>query len=123
MGNSRSIKRRRDRQTAGPRQALPRSTGSSTRKHMLRIGGVAALVALVAFIVVDAGGDPPAPAEAPEGTEVFAVAAPTHVTGPVAYPQDPPVGGPHGAGEISCRAYDDPVVNELAVHSLEHGAV
>ncbi len=123
MGNSRSIKRKRDRQTRRPERTLPQSPGSDTGRYTIRIGAAVALVALVAFIVVDAGGDPPAPAEAPEGTEVFAVAAPAHVTGPVSYPQDPPVGGPHGADDISCRTYDEPVVNEPAVHSLEHGAV
>ncbi|WP_300677016.1 DUF3105 domain-containing protein [Nocardioides sp.] len=46
-----------------------------------------------------------------------------HVTGPVAYPQSPPVGGEHDPVWLACGAYDVPVRNENAVHDLEHGAV
>lgn len=47
----------------------------------------------------------------------------THVTGKVNYPQDPPVGGQHNPVWQNCGIYDQPVVNETAVHSMEHGAV
>ena len=46
-----------------------------------------------------------------------------HVTGPVLYPQTPPVGGKHSAVWLDCGVYDVPVPNENAVHSLEHGAM
>lgn len=46
-----------------------------------------------------------------------------HVTGRVNYPQVPPVGGPHYPIWLNCGIYDKPVVNENAVHSMEHGAV
>lgn len=46
-----------------------------------------------------------------------------HVTTPVHYPQSPPVGGDHNPIPQTCGAYDRPVPNERAVHSLEHGAV
>jgi hypothetical protein len=53
-----------------------------------------------------------------------------HIAAPVSYPQSPPVGGRHWpprAGGVlgwqACAVYDEPVVNEFAVHSLEHGAV
>jgi hypothetical protein len=53
-----------------------------------------------------------------------------HVTHPVAYLTHPPTGGRHwppsafGAyGWQACAIYSEPVVDEFAVHSLEHGAV
>lgn len=46
-----------------------------------------------------------------------------HVTTKVNYPQTPPVGGNHNPVWLNCGIYDEPVTNENAVHSLEHGAV
>ncbi len=64
-----------------------------------------------------------APGEPPEGVEFFDVADATHTEDPVAYDQDPPVGGPHHPVWQNCGFYSEPVVTEHAVHSLEHGAV
>jgi len=46
-----------------------------------------------------------------------------HVSDRVDYPQTPPVGGPHWQVWQDCGFYDEPVFNETAVHSMEHGAV
>jgi hypothetical protein len=49
-----------------------------------------------------------------------------HTDNPVSYPdqkQVPPVGGEHNGNAESCQVYTQPIANEHAVHSLEHGAV
>jgi hypothetical protein len=46
-----------------------------------------------------------------------------HVDGKVDYPQTPPAGGSHNPVWLNCGIYSQPVPNENAVHSMEHGAV
>lgn len=57
-----------------------------------------------------------------EGVETFLVES-GHSNTPVSYPQVPPVGGIHNPVWQKCGFYDEPVPNEKAVHSLEHGAI
>jgi hypothetical protein len=97
------------------------------------IAGVAAMV--LAFVVVGvvilrsapAAQETPTPAGGEEdaipGLETFEVASAAHVEGTVDYDQDPPAGGPHNPIWQDCGFYDEPVINEHAVHSQEHGAV
>lgn len=60
-----------------------------------------------------------------EGLEQFSGLSRNHVNGDVDYDQTPPVGGPHNPVWLACNGtiYDEPVVQEQAVHALEHGAV
>jgi hypothetical protein len=46
-----------------------------------------------------------------------------HKDGPLEYDQLPPVGGDHNPRWLACDVYEEPVPDEFAVHSLEHGAV
>ncbi|MFI2610183.1 DUF3105 domain-containing protein [Kitasatospora sp. NPDC018619] len=59
------------------------------------------------------------------GVKTFGELSRTHVKDKVTYPMTPPVGGDHNAIWADCMAhvYDQPLENERAVHSLEHGAV
>ncbi len=53
----------------------------------------------------------------------FAEQSRAHVDAPVAYPQSPPIGGPHSPIWQNCGFYASPIGNENGVHSMEHGAV
>jgi hypothetical protein len=72
----------------------------------------------------------PAPTTEPSdegisGVQTFGDLTRGHTEDPVDYPQSPPVGGDHSPEWLDCTGtgYTDPVPNENAVHSLEHGAV
>ncbi|MFI9326480.1 DUF3105 domain-containing protein [Kitasatospora sp. NPDC052868] len=95
------------------------------------VGGalVVGAIATGTWIVVDANKDKKAKeiaAAAPiDGVQTFGDLSRNHVKEKVTYPQTPPVGGDHNAIWLDCmgHVYDQPVENERAVHSLEHGAV
>jgi hypothetical protein len=57
------------------------------------------------------------------GVERFDELSPAHVAGPIDYERLPPPGGPHNPIWVNCGVYLQPVPTEMAVHSLEHGAV
>jgi hypothetical protein len=62
--------------------------------------------------------------EPPEGVEEFDVGqAGQHTPNTVDYEQDPPAGGEHNPIWQNAGFYEQPVRNETAVHTLEHGAV
>lgn len=46
-----------------------------------------------------------------------------HTEKEVEYDPAPPPGGPHDPAWLDCGVYDEPVRDENAVHSLEHGTV
>lgn len=80
-------------------------------------GGAVATIALIVFLLA------PRPAAALDGVQTYAGLSRNHSEAPQTYPQTPPVGGIHSAEWQNCGIYDQPVRNENAVHSLEHGAV
>lgn len=86
-----------------------------------------ALVVPTAIVVVNAErrqAATEAAAERPiEGVAEFDDLGARHTTDTVAYTPTPPVGGDHHPTWQNCGFYDEPVVEEHAVHSLEHGAV
>ncbi len=92
----------------------------------LGLGGVSAAQAQDGTPTPSTGDffDPAVPEATPiAGIEFFEVESADHTEEPVAYPQDPPAGGPHYPSWQKCQVYDEPIPNEPAVHSQEHGAV
>lgn len=90
-------------------------------------------MALLAVLVLAACGDGGS-SGAPSGAGVssgaldarverFTVNSANHVNGQVNYAQTPPVGGDHNAAWLNCGYYPQAVIVEMAVHSMEHGAV
>lgn len=70
-------------------------------------------------------GESEEPTASTDLSEIVVVEQPTtrHVDGDVTYDQAPPAGGDHDPAWLDCGVYDEPVREENAVHSLEHGTV
>lgn len=125
-----TVKQQRAAQRASKLESFRQQQKRSARNRkiglLVGIIGVVAIAALVIASVMltprppryTAGGE----GETIEGTETFSNAA-NHVEGPVTYMQTPPAGGDHSPAWLNCGVYSEPVPNENAVHSLEHGAI
>ena len=59
----------------------------------------------------------------PDGVRTFENLNSNHTEEPVSYAQTPPVGGNHNPVWQNCGFYSEPINDENAVHSMEHGAV
>ena len=82
---------------------------------------LAVLGTFVAVLILDlrSGGG-----AAPGGVEDVDVGqAGRHTEATVNYEQSPPAGGEHNPVWQNAGFYDEPIPNETAVHTLEHGAV
>jgi hypothetical protein len=95
--------------------------------YMRRVLPLLALALLLA--ACSAGSKPPRPSI--NGVKVFTEdPKPRHTTAHVTYDHTPPAGGKHWPpsaegvyGWLRCGVYTEPVPDEFAVHSEEHGAV
>lgn len=101
------------------------------RRNLFVYGGfgllAVAVITVVAFVItgsIQAREETAAAAKNPiTGIQTYPNLTRNHVQTPVSYPQFPGVGGDHSATWTNCGIYSDPVNEERAVHSLEHGAV
>jgi transcriptional regulator with XRE-family HTH domain len=106
---------------------LLRKKGLGLLQALLVLGAL--VVALIGFVwamteVFPGLGTGEPPGKPPEGVKSYEVAQNAeHIEGNLDYPQSPPVGGNHNPVWQNCGFYDEPVRDEHAVHSMEHGAV
>ena len=108
------------------RKAPRRVTGWSDKERPWGLIAVVALVVAVlgvfAFVLVldlrGGGGGAPGGVE-----DVDVGGAGKHTEEAVDYAQSPPAGGEHNPAWQNAGFYEEPVPNETAVHTLEHGAV
>lgn len=89
---------------------------------------VAAMGVLVMLTLAGCAPEPEQPATEIEGLELFENLTAVHIDpDPVDYEAEygmlPPAGGDHHQAWLNCGVYNQPVPNENAVHSMEHGAV
>jgi hypothetical protein len=100
------------------------SSGGGSRRTYIIIGLIAAvfIAGFATLVILDARQN--AMSTPPDGVQTYDVGpAGKHTEANVNYKQNPPVGGPHNPVWQNCGYYDQPVHDENAVHSLEHGAV
>ena len=116
---------RRDDAIENRRQARRLAAQRHQKQRWLKLLGLAVAIAvgLAAVIYVGNGVIQDRRANrAIAGVQSFDEQA-GHTADPVTYAQTPPAGGQHSPTLQNCGYYAQPVHNENAVHSLEHGAV
>jgi hypothetical protein len=115
LGRSRSEEIRRVQAAGG-------GGGSNRVRIVVGLIILACIVGLIALFIIDsrqqAASTPPSGVE-----EVDAGPAGKHTKDNVDYEQDPPAGGEHNPVWQNQGFYEEPVRNETAVHTQEHGAV
>ncbi len=121
MAKSEEVRRERSRQ---PELAERRRREARRRASLIAVVVGFALAVGAVFVFVGGGdqdneGDPGVPA----GVRTFSELARNHVEDRVDYDPIPPVGGDHAPVWQNCGFYPAPIVAEMGVHSLEHGAV
>jgi hypothetical protein len=99
-----------------------RSRLKERRSRLILIGAVTTVVALIAGVVGFTVWRDVSTRPSLDAVKKFDVTR-EHTTEPATYEQSPPVGGDHHPAWLNCGVYPQPVPDELAVHSLEHGAV
>lgn len=101
------------------RQSQRRRSSSSDRSRIWLLGGAAIITVVLTVLLLspqpDSAGIP--------GVIAYTDLPRQHTEAPLAYAQIPPVGGMHSGIWQNCGIYNQPIQNENAVHSMEHGAV
>lgn len=97
---------------------------SRQRSRLIQVvAGLAAVVGLIVLAVFLLTNERASVPDVIEGVQTFPNLARDHTAERVAYAQTPPAGGSHNPAWQNCGVYAQPIPNENAVHSLEHGAI
>ncbi len=106
------------------RKAAARRRQERRRRTIIAsvVAGVVVIAVVAIALVANRPGNNPTTAGYGKVT-TFGGLSRNHISSAVRYPQNPPVGGDHNPVWQNCGYYAQPVRNENAVHSLEHGAV
>ena len=100
------------------------TVGRRRRLHILVVAlGMIAGAALGAFVPLILLGDRPQASSDEPGVKSFENLSLQHNNGTIDYEQIPPVGGEHNPLWQNAGFYEQQVLEEQAVHTLEHGAV
>ncbi|MBN9151172.1 MAG: DUF3105 domain-containing protein [Cryobacterium sp.] len=100
-----------------------RQKQNARNRKLAIIGGIVVTVVAASLLISFVVFAPTTPKNAKiEGVQTFKNTA-GHITTPITYDQIPPAGGEHNPVWLNCGVYTQPVPNENAVHSLEHGAI
>ena len=116
---------KRERQRANRLARQGRDAAASRRRRVVDVArwtAVAAIGVGAVMIILNAVGNSD-PTGVPDAVVQVEIGEATHVDGDVEYATTPGAGGPHAPIWQNCGFYDEPVSEENAVHSLEHGAV
>jgi hypothetical protein len=108
--------------TKASARAVPQRRSKKATSNLwwfLILGGGAVVTLIVIVLLLQ----PAPPVGLLDGMLTYNITSGQHSEAPQTYPQTPPAGGVHSAVWQNCGVYDQPVRNENAVHSLEHGAV
>ena len=107
------------------RQKVTRNTQkrSNVPAWVWVVGGGVALILLVIGLFYLGEQGPAVANSGIEGLVIFPDSGRGHLEGEIDYHDDVPTGGAHSSAWLNCGIYDEPVREENAVHSLEHGAV
>ena len=112
MGKSRGDQGRR----------LMRGGGLSRTRIIVGLIVLTFIAGFIALVMIDRSQR--AASEPPSGVEQIDVGpSGKHTQGTVNYAQSPPAGGEHNPVWQNSGFYEEPVRNENAVHTMEHGAV
>lgn len=103
---------------AGSQSRSAKKASSNLWWFVILGGGAVVTVAVILLLL-----RPAPPVGILDGMVSYTNLSRAHNEAPQTYDQTPPAGGVHSAVWQNCGIYDQPIRNENAVHSLEHGAV
>lgn len=130
MSSSKRPNPKDDRRAQLARLQADQRRAEKRRNRMIFLGAAVVALALIIPTAVVLMGERDRQAELAgaadepiEGVVQYDDVSAVHTAEPVTYPQSPPAGGDHHPTWQNCGFYTEPLVDEHAVHSLEHGAV